>query len=128
MLQYIMFLLWQSKAKFNGMREENSKQDRLFDKSSRITPLDYSKPYLLLAIIFLLRGKQLYPMTFVNKKICFMWSCKANIYTVVKPMNFYLVQIWMKSSEVSVSCGVVTKYCNFNTKIDSPPSANKYYL
>jgi len=30
----------------------------------------------------------------------------------------------VKSNKVSACCGVFTKYCNFNTKIDSPPSAN----
>jgi len=30
----------------------------------------------------------------------------------------------VESSEVSVYCAVVTKHCNFNSKIDSPPSAN----
>jgi len=30
----------------------------------------------------------------------------------------------VKSNKVSACCGVFTKHCNFNTKTDSPPSAN----
>jgi len=30
----------------------------------------------------------------------------------------------VKSYKVSACCGVFTKHCNFNTKIDSPPSVN----
>jgi len=30
----------------------------------------------------------------------------------------------MKPYKVSACCGVFTKQCNFNTKIDSPPSVN----
>jgi len=30
----------------------------------------------------------------------------------------------VKSNKVSACCGVFTKQCNFNTKIDSPLSAN----
>jgi len=30
----------------------------------------------------------------------------------------------VKSYKVSACCGVFTKHCNFNTKTDSPPSAN----
>ena len=83
--------------------------------------------------IFTWGGKQLCPTASVNKIMCFVWSCKANIDTVlcsmnktylVEPLNFCLVQIWVKSSKVSVYYSMITKHCNFNTKIDSPPSAN----